>query len=67
MKQPETQLNLRYAEAEHLLYALSLVPKEKTNEIIHTALIKTISGIKEKWVQEERMRKAKQQARAKKV
>lgn len=66
MSQPEAQLNLRAAEAEHLLYALSLVPKEKTNEITHTSLTKTLLRIKEKWAQDERTRLAKKQARSKK-
>jgi hypothetical protein len=64
MKQPEGLLKLRFAEVEHLLHALSLVPTEQTTSVTHQALLKTLRGIKEGWVREDKARKAQLQRQA---
>jgi len=61
MKQPEGILKLRFAEVEHLLAALELIPPEQTTSVTHQSLLKTLRGIKEAWVREDKARKAQQQ------
>lgn len=59
-KQPEANLILRYAEAEHLLKALNLIPTENRQTVTHAGLEKKLTTIRDYWLKLERDRKAKQ-------
>lgn len=59
-KQPEANLTIRYAEAEHLLRALDLMPPETRQTVTHAGLEKRLVTIRDYWLKLERDRKAKQ-------
>lgn len=61
-KQPEATLVLRFADAEHLLKALSSIPENEMKSVTHQNLVKNLSLIKDHWLKEERDRKARQMA-----
>jgi len=60
LKQPEITLNLRYAEAEHLLKALDALPENSKKLVTHTGLYRQLTIIKDHWVKVEKHRKARQ-------
>ena len=59
-KQPEANLILRFAESEHLLQALELLPEDSKKSVTHQGLIRQLTNIKGYWLKLERNRKAKQ-------
>lgn len=58
-KQPEANLTLRFAEAEHLLKALKLVSDEDAKSVTHQNLQKKLKLIRDHWLKLERERKAR--------
>ena len=61
-KQPETHIRLRYAETEHLLQALDLMPEDAQRSVTHTDLKRQLTIIRDYWLKMERDRKAMQKA-----
>ncbi len=59
MKEPEANLPIRYAQAEHILKALSLLPQEDQKSVTHTDLVRRISIIRDAWKKAESVRKTK--------
>jgi hypothetical protein len=59
-KQPEANLTLRFADAEHLLKALKLIPEEEMKSVTHQNLVKRLTLIRDHWLKMERDRKARQ-------
>lgn len=59
-KQPEMQLRLRFAEAEHLIKALEALPDDKKKSVTHTGLQRQLTIIRDYWLKMERDRKARQ-------
>lgn len=60
LKQPEINLTLRYAEAEHLLQALDLMPEDTRKSVTHTGLRRQLTIIRDHWLKMERNRKVRQ-------
>jgi hypothetical protein len=58
-KQPEANLILRFADAEHLLKALKLVPEEEMKSVTHQNLVRHLTLIRDNWLKIERERKAR--------
>jgi hypothetical protein len=59
-KQPETHIRLRYAEAEHLLKALDLMPENTQASVTHLDVKRQLTIIRDYWLKKERDRKAAQ-------
>ena len=59
-KQPETHIRLRYAETEHLLKALELMPDTAKSSVTHVDLKRQLTIIRDYWLKMERDRKAVQ-------
>ena len=59
-KQPEMQLRLRYAEADHLIKALDALPEDSKTSVTHTGLHRQLTIIRDFWLKMERDRKARQ-------
>lgn len=59
-KQPETHIRLRYAETEHLLKALDLMPEKLQTSVTHLDLKRQLTIIRDYWLKKERDRKAAQ-------
>jgi hypothetical protein len=61
-KQPEATLILRFAEAEHLIKALQLVPEDEAKSVTHQGLLRNITLVRDHWLKMERDRKARKMA-----
>ena len=61
-KQPETHIRLRYAETEHLLQALEMMPAEAQQSVTHVDLKRQLTIIRDYWLKAERDRKAAQKS-----
>ena len=59
-KQPEVNLLLRFAEANHLIKALDELPEIQKTSVTHNALYKQLTTIRDHWLKMERDRKARQ-------
>lgn len=58
-KQPEASLILRYADAEHLLKSLKLLPDQDKKSVTHQDLVKRLTVIRDHWLKLEKTRKTR--------